>query len=304
MKRIFFITMLLCITAVTMSAQLLYKISGKDLSAPSYIVGTYHVAPSSFVDSIPGIRQAMADCQQTYGELIMTQALSADSAALFQQAMMLPDSLTIDKVLSADQMNRLNAYLRKVIGVDMTNPFILQQMGRMTPSSLSTTLALLSYIKKEGKFNPEDAIDSYFQKEALAQGKVIGGLETIEFQIRMLFKGKSMERQKEELMCLVDNEMTEELTYKVTKAYYSQDINAIMEAINMKQNNSCDPTPEEEAQLVDDRNADWAKKMPAIMRQKPTLFAVGAAHLPGPKGVLTLLRNAGYQVEAVKENEK
>lgn len=287
-------------TAVTMSAQLLYKISGKDLSAPSYIVGTYHVAPSSFVDSIPGIRQAMADCQQTYGELIMTQALSADSAALFQQAMMLPDSLTIDKVLSADQMNRLNAYMKKEIGADMTNSFIFQQMGRMTPSSLSTTLALLSYIKKEGKFNPEDAIDSYFQKEALAQGKVIGGLETIEFQIRMLFKGKSMERQKEELMCLVDNEMTEELTDKVTKAYYSQDINAIMEAINMKQNNSCDPTPEEEAQLVDDRNADWAKKMPAIMRQKTTLFAVGAAHLPGPKGVLALLRNAGYQVEAVK----
>lgn len=287
-------------TAVTMSAQLLYKISGKDLSAPSYIVGTYHVAPSSFVDSIPGIRQAMADCQQTYGELVMSQALSADSTALLQQAMMLPDSMTIDKVLSADEMNRLNAYLRKVIGVDMTNPFILQQMGRMTPSSLSTTLALLSYIKKEGKFNPEDAIDSYFQKEALAQGKVIGGLETIEFQIRMLFKGKSMERQKEELMCLVDNEMTEELTDKVTQAYYSQDINAIMEAINMKQNNSCDPTPEEEAQLVDDRNADWAKKMPAIMRQKPTLFAVGAAHLPGPKGVLALLRNAGYQVEGVK----
>ena len=287
-------------TAVTMSAQLLYKISGKDLSAPSYIVGTYHVAPSSFVDSIPGIRQAMADCQQTYGELVMSQALSADSTALLQQAMMLPDSMTIDKVLSADEMNRLNAYLRKVIGVDMTNPFILQQMGRMTPSSLSTTLALLSYIKKEGKFNPEDAIDSYFQKEALAQGKVIGGLETIEFQIRMLFKGKSMERQKEELMCLVDNEMTEELTDKVTQAYYSQDINAIMEAINMKQNNSCDPTPEEEAQLVDDRNADWVKKMPAIMRQKPTLFAVGAAHLPGPKGVLALLRNAGYQVEAVK----
>ena len=287
-------------TAVTMSAQLLYKISGKDLSAPSYIVGTYHVAPSSFVDSIPGIRQAMANCQQTYGELVMSQALSADSTALLQQAMMLPDSMTIDKVLSADEMNRLNAYLRKVIGVDMTEPFIFQQMGRMTPSSLSTTLSLLSYVKKEGKFNPADAIDSYFQKEALAQGKVIGGLETIEFQIRMLFKGKSMERQKEELMCLVDNEMTEELTDKVTKAYYSQDINAIMEAINMKQNNSCDPTPEEEAQLVDDRNADWVKKMPAIMRQKPTLFAVGAAHLPGPKGVLTLLRNAGYQVEAVK----
>ena len=303
MKKTLITTLLLCMTAVTVSAQLLYKISGKDLPAPSYIVGTYHVAPASFVDSIPGIRQAMADCQQTYDELIMTQALSADSAALFQQAMMLPDSLTIDKVLSADQMNRLNAYMKKEIGADMTNSFIFQQMGRMTPSSLNTTLSLLSHIKKEGKFNPENAIDTYFQKEALAQGKAIGGLETIEFQINILYKGKSMERQIEELMCLIDNEMTEEMTDKLAKAYYSQDINAIMEAVNMKQNNSCDPTPEEEAQLIYDRNADWVKKMPAIMRQKPTLFAVGVAHLPGPKGVLTLLRNAGYQVEAVKGKE-
>lgn len=303
MKKTLITTLLLCMTAVTVSAQLLYKISGKDLSAPSYIVGTYHVAPASFVDSIPGIRQAMADCQQTYDELIMPQALSADSAALFQQAMMLPDSLTIDKVLSADQMNRLNAYMKKEIGADMTNSFIFQQMGRMTPSSLGTTLSLFSYMKKEGKFNPENAIDTYFQKEALAQGKAIGGLETIEFQLNILYKGKSMERQIEELMCLIDNEMNEEMTDKQAKAYYSQDINAIMETVNMKQNNSCDPTPEEEDQLIYDRNADWVKKMPAIMRQKPTLFAVGAAHLPGPKGVLTLLRNAGYQVEAVKGKE-
>jgi uncharacterized protein YbaP (TraB family) len=40
--------------------------------------------------------------------------------------------------------------------------------------------------------------------------------------------------------------------------------------------------------------------MPAIMKQAPTFFAVGAGHLPGEKGVLQLLRNAGYTVEGVK----
>ena len=39
--------------------------------------------------------------------------------------------------------------------------------------------------------------------------------------------------------------------------------------------------------------------MPALMAQKPTLFAVGAGHLPGTKGVLHLLRQAGYKVEGV-----
>ena len=58
--------------------------------------------------------------------------------------------------------------------------------------------------------------------------------------------------------------------------------------------------PEELAQLIDNRNADWAKKMPAIMAAKPTFFVVGAGHLPGAKGVLQLLKDAGYTVEAVK----
>ena len=59
MKKKFSIIVLLVIAIMTTNAQLLYKISGKGLSAPSYIVGTYHLAPASFADSIPGIRQAM-----------------------------------------------------------------------------------------------------------------------------------------------------------------------------------------------------------------------------------------------------
>ena len=39
--------------------------------------------------------------------------------------------------------------------------------------------------------------------------------------------------------------------------------------------------------------------MPSIMADKPTFFAVGAAHLAGDDGVLSLLRKAGYTVSAV-----
>lgn len=301
MKKTIITALLLSMVTVNLSAQLLYKISGKGLAAPSYIVGTYHLAPSTFADSIPGIRKAMADCQQTYGELVTAQVMSADSVAILQQAMLLPDDMTIDKVLSAEEMTRLNNYMKTLMGIDFTNPVLKQQMGKMSPQGLNTTLTMLGFMKKEGNVNSNALLDDYFQKEALAQGKGVGGLETIEFQIRVLFKGVTLERQKEGLMCLIDNaEFNEELTEKVRSAYYAQDLAALKEAIETKLHNHCDSTPEEDAQLLYNRNADWVTKMPAIMNQKPTLFAVGAGHLPGPKGVLTLLRNAGYQVEAVK----
>jgi len=301
MNRKFFFSVLLVFVTLTANAQLLYKISGKGLAFPSYIVGTYHLAPSSFADSIPGIRQAMADCQQTYGELVMNQMMTADSVALLQQAMMLPDGMTIDKLLTADEMTRLNAYLKEMIGMDMTNPLLNQQMGKMSPGALNTTLSMLSFMKKEGTVDPSNLIDDYFQKEALAQGKGVGGLETVGFQINVLFKVQTLERQKELLMCLVDNaEFMDEMVDKVRRAYYSQKLEVIKEAMDQKLRNSCDQTPEEDDLLINNRNADWVTKMPAIMSQKPTLFAVGAAHLPGPKGVLNLLRETGYVVEPMK----
>ena len=42
------------------------------------------------------------------------------------------------------------------------------------------------------------------------------------------------------------------------------------------------------------------EKMPAIMTEAPTLFVVGAGHLPGDNGVLNLLKQQGYTIEAMK----
>ena len=299
MKRILFT---LALTAATLAApaQLLYKISGHGLKAPSYIVGTYHLAPVSFVDSIPGIRQAMADCQQTYGELVMEELLGPDSLAILQQAMMMPDGMTLDKLLTADEMTRLNTYMKGLLGMDLTNPMLAQQMMKMSPAALNTTLSTLSFIQKSGSFDAQNQFDSYFQKEAIKQGKGVGGLETLAFQIQVLFKGTTLERQKELLMCQVDNaDFMNEMADGVIRAFFTQDIDAIQKAMDAKLHNSCDSTPEEEAALIDNRNADWLTKMPALMADKPTLFAVGAGHLPGEKGLLSLLRQAGYTVEGV-----
>lgn len=299
MKRLLF-SFVLMAAMLSAHAQLLYKISGKGLSSPSYIVGTYHLADVSFVDSIPGMRQAMADCQQVYGELMMDELFAPDSLALMQQAMMLPEGMTLDSLLNADEMNRLNAYMRGLLGVDMTSPQLAQQMGRLIPSALTTTFSLLNYAKKSGKLDVQNGFDQYFQKDAVANGKNVGGLETMAFQIKTVFGGQTLERQKELLMCMVDNtEFMDKLTDDVVRAFYAQDINAIKEAMDRKMKNSCDSRPEEDAALIDNRNAEWVKKMPALMAQKPTLFAVGAGHLPGQKGVLNLLRQAGYKVEGV-----
>ena len=51
--------------------------------------------------------------------------------------------------------------------------------------------------------------------------------------------------------------------------------------------------------MLDNRNSNWIKIMPAMMKKESVFFAVGAAHLPGKMGVIELLRKAGYNVQSV-----
>jgi uncharacterized protein YbaP (TraB family) len=302
MKRLFTMMLLLAFVVIGASAQLLYKISGKDLQKPSYIVGTYHLASATFADSIVGVKEAVNETEQMYGEVMMDELATAEGTTKYKDAMMLPDGKSLSSVLNAEQLKKLNSYLKESMGADLNNPMVAEQMGHMKPVTLTTQLTVLMYMQNNmNTFDPTNIIDLYFQKVAKKNNEFVGGLETLDYQINLLFNSTPMNRQVELLMCLIDHkDFYLKNVDDVIKAYYAQDLNGIKAAMDEKMNNSCDATPEENAQLIENRNADWLTKMPAIMTAKPTLFAVGAGHLPGDKGVLQLLRNAGYTVEAVK----
>ncbi len=302
MKKNSIIALLIAMVAMSAQAQLLYKISGKGLTKPSYIIGTYHLADVKFVDSIPGLKKAMDETTQVYGELDMSDMMSPENLMKMQAAMMLPEGQTLQGLLKADQLERLNAGLKKIMGMDMRNPMISGQLGKMKPAALSTQLSVLLFMQKhQGTFDPQNLFDQYFQKQALAAGKQVGGLETIDTQMKVLFDMQTLERQTETLMCFIDNmDYYEKMAEEISKAFYLQNIESIDKTMNEKLNNSCDNRPEETDALIANRNADWFAKMPAIMQEAPTFFAVGAGHLPGEKGVLALLKKAGYKVEGMK----
>ena len=302
MKRIV-MTMAACVVAaVSINAQLLYKISGNDLEKPSYIIGTHHLANVGFVEKINGVKEALTETEQVYGELKWDVMANPDSLKAMQERMMLPEGQTLKTILTPEQYKRLDAFMTAKMGAGMSNPMVEAQMGKLTPMALVTQFQVLLFLMNHmGEFDPSSTFDQYFQAQAQKNNLPCGGLETMSFQAQVLYGSTPMERQVEQLMCLIDNEQFNvQMLEEMTKAFYAQDLDALKKAMDMKLGTSCDSTPEEEAALIDNRNADWLSKMPAIMKQAPTFFAVGAGHLPGEKGVLQLLRNAGYTVEGVK----
>ena len=293
MKR--FITLLLVVAATLgAQAQLLWKVSGNGLDKPSYLFGTYHLAALSIKDSIAALPQVQQDVQQVYGELVMADMMKPETLMQMQQQMMLPADTTLRSLFSPKEFEVVTRAVTEYLKVDIA------LLDRLKPAALFQQLTVLFYLKHTPGYNPQEQLDASFQQDATKAGKKVGGLETVQSQMDILFN-KSLRRQAEDLYCFVsDPAKAERQAKELIAAYAAQDLDKMLQLMEEKEGTSCDPTPEEMAQLLYDRNQAWAKQMPALMQAAPTLFVVGAGHLPGERGVLSLLKEKGYTVEPMK----
>ena len=298
MKKILMTWAAVFCCAMTVQAQLLYKISGGGLTQPSYILGSNHTAAISFVDSIPGLRRVMNDTQQVYLES-NESAESSEYDTEMDQYVLLPDGMLLDSLLTADEMQRLTAFMIDSCKIDADDVHVFFDYKPL-PLAFFLSTKFDSY-KKAKETNGLPTFDDYFQKEALAQGKEVGGLESLTSQLKAVFQAPTLERQKAMLMWMVDHQTPTEQKGCSEETYYSQDLEAIRNQSATPDDDPRSFSSEELFKMVAVRNLNWMKKIPSVMSRKSTLFVVGCLHLPGPDGVLNLLRQAGYTVEAVKK---
>jgi hypothetical protein len=52
--------------------------------------------------------------------------------------------------------------------------------------------------------------------------------------------------------------------------------------------------------LLDKRNTNWVAQLNKIMKKESVFIAVGAGHLVGEMGLISLLRKAGYTLRPLE----
>ena len=115
--------------------------------------------------------------------------------------------------------------------------------------------------KHMGEFDPSSTFDQYFQAQAKKNGLPCGGLETLQKQINVLYTGKPMSRQVEELMCFIDNEnFNSQMMEDLTSAFYAQNLETLKQVMDRKLGGKCDSTPEEEDMLINNRNVALSRQ--------------------------------------------
>lgn len=286
--------LLLAASALGTNAQLLWKVSGNGAKDESYLLGTHHLAPISMLDSITGFIAALDAVEAVGGEIDMSE--QASQAPLMMQYMMAPSDSTLSKLLTPEQADSVMKVMAKYMGPGAS----IEAIAPLKPAAIATQLALMETL---ATMPPEVAqavasgqqLDSQIQAMGRAATKEIIAMESIEQQLELLF-GAPLTKQTEDLMDGVKQILegkAVENARKLSEAYMNQDLAAIKKQVF----DSEDSDPEDLKRLITDRNGEWATKLAGILPEKTILLAVGCGHLPGPDGLIELLRKAGYLVE-------
>lgn len=274
---------LLFLTAPASSQSLLWEVSGNGLKQPSYLFGTYHILKDSYLDKNPKIKSAY---EGATGVVVETVVDSSAMLSMMMRGMMLDTSLP--KLLSEADYKLVSDEFQKSTGYNIA------LFNQMKPIVTATMLSLAE-VEKDGdtlQTFTGQPIDLFLASDGKRRGKTVTPLETMEEQMTFLYDHDPVQKQAEQLVQMVkEKDKTKHSAQSLTKLYMKQDL-AGMYKLSQEYGTSFGDV----AYLVDERNHTWMKRLPGLMATRPTFVAVGALHLPGPNGLIELLRKAGYTV--------
>jgi hypothetical protein len=263
---------------------LLFEISGNGLKKPSYIFGTFHILCPADVMPMEKFTPYIDKVDQLVMEIDMDDPAEMQSIVA---ATRLSDGKSWKASLTPEQYAKVDAMFKEYVGVSA------DAMPNVQPTLLS--VLILTSPKLLG-CAPPSSYDLSLVKTAGTSKKPIVGLETAAFQGKAL-EAKPIDKQAQDLYEMsLDPQKSEDDLKKLIDAYRTQNLeklNQISEAEEKK-----DPAYIEK--LLDERNKDWIPKIESYIKATPSFIAVGAGHLGGKNGAISLLRARGYTVTAIR----
>lgn len=271
----------------TANNTLLWKISGNGLSKPSYLFGTIHLLCADDIQLSDSLKAAIRRSDNVYLELDMDNIFEMIGV---MGKMKMRNDTTLADLLTPAQYDSVKAYFK--------------QQSTMLPFSVLETYKpmLTASMLMQGATNCDNqvAMEQLIMKEAKAQGRRIKGLETMAFQLS-IFDSIPYRLQAKQLLNYVEQSgdtSSKDDFEELSTAYRSQNLDTL-EAITRRDDMGLANFTE---LLLYNRNANWTEKLRELMKNEALVIAVGAGHLPGARGVISLLRNAGYTVTPVKND--
>jgi len=269
---------------------LLWRISGNGINT-SYLYGTMHSGDKRVYYLGDSVYSSISSCQGFAMEIdpvdyldTMTNTLETDELDVGYRNAIANDIGKRDPYFYKRAMYTLDSML-----------YVLRQ--RFENMSDRDYARLEKLYNRRRKNNMRTKLDLFLFDIAKRQGKVVGGVEDI---------GEHMSIS-DELGNSIDPEIFVKSQTKkkypdveewMIKTYNDGDLDKLEEFSKNTQ------TPRQMTIVLYKRNVIMTKSIDSLGRIRSTFSAVGAAHLPGDSGVISLLRKKGYTVTPVFSSRK
>lgn len=261
------------------TSSLLWEISGNGLTQPSYLFGTFHIVCKKDFTITSLLREKLLSTQQLYGELDMDAPGQEMQLAL---KMVMKDS-SLPQLVSDTDYRKMSDSFQKITGMPLT---MFNNFLPFVPMSL----AVINMVPCSDKVQPE----TEFMKIAKEHNMEVLGLETIQEQVDVINSQPRDSMISQFRSMLLNYDSSRHAMQHLVDVYNKRNIDSIYAYMKSE-----DMSQDFETELLVKRNRKWVPLIVQAMQQKPSFFAVGAGHLGGPDGVVSLLRKQHYLLRPV-----
>ncbi len=262
---------------------LLWEITGNGLKKPSYVFGTMHVSSKlafhlsdSFYYALKQVDAVALELNPDLwqGQMVRLNELNENYAAFTQ---------TAGNDYVSESTFRIGNYENELKSALSTEPPVVN------------SLLYRSY-KTRDDFEEDTFLDLYIFQAGRKLGKEAAGVEDYyESQKLVMEAYRDMAAEKKKKSLDLDGETISSLLQKLQQAYRYGDLD-LMDSID----NLLEKSAAFREKFLYKRNEIQAEAIDSIIQHKSLFAGVGAAHLPGQRGIIELLRQRGYRLRAVK----
>ena len=261
---------------------LLWEVSGNGLAKSSYLFGTFHLMCKDDIHLSNQLKAALAQSDLVYMEMDMDDPSTMLGGLLF---MNMKNGKTLEQLYTPAEYKKVKDFFTDSLHTPIS---FLQSMKPML-------LEALLYPKLM-PCKAVSGVEEELIKIAKQDKKEIKGLETMEFQASV-FDSIPYSEQAKELLNSIDSLSAYKAMFDTMMIVYkSQRINEIEDLFNKSEFGMKD----HQDILLNDRNKNWVKQLKVITKNNNVFVAVGAGHLVGKQGLISLLRKEGYTVKPLE----
>ena len=261
----------------------LYKIEGNGLKQASYVFGTINFLPR-FGYFLPVEVKTVLEKSEVY---VNKLSMKPKVQRKFSEAIKLPEGGSIDSYLNVEDKKKLKEIIETYGG---RNQAYKNFYSKLQPVILVTTTTALTL--QNNITYPERELEDIAKHNKL---KFVS-LSNVDEEVKA-FKVFPISEQVEALSFAVNNFSGHIKDYKKMVRSYNkeQDLEEVKKiTFRAFKNNQAFQDA-----YYNKRTADWLPQIEKIMKSKPSFIALGVAHLVGEKGLISLLKAAGYEVSPV-----